>query len=337
MDYKINSIKLKKILPLKKNVCKNKNISTDNLFVKHYTNKLYSFPICALINNNKIAKKLSNINLEMMLSKKEMKKTEDHIKYYKSNYFQKRNQSSKTLNKKMIKKIIDPRNIDNTRTLINSPNNIFAYTAIDYMDSAKSRNLKKSKSSSQIYYPYSEAENHIMKKKYLNEIEKRGNFYNKIIISSLQRTALNFYNKDNLLKYYGENFSDSEKELVSKDNGIESYVLESPGRKKFPKMKKYLINKLAMLERRRRQNIFNFECECNPQISGSVNVNPKKVIKLSSFKNKFHFNKTLDNKTPKKPYKNITDSRVRDWKIMVSISKINDPDIIQKYKSMLFD
>ena len=164
----------------------------------------------------------------------------------------------------------------------------------------------------------------ICKKLYLSEIEKRGYNYNKLKISSLQKKALDYYNK------FSKNNVDINNAL-SNDNKF-FYILKSEKRSNSPTLKNYFINKFkinkmkTMLKKRR-----NYQ----------INDNSKGVINIKNDPNfKFHIfhDQNGNPKKLEKPYERTlkrTETKLRDVKLMIKIRKVNDPEIIRMYQSML--
>ena len=154
---------------------------------------------------------------------------------------------------------------------------------------------------------------------YLSQVEKRGFNYNKIKAASLQRMAMN-----NNCKY------DLEEDYYYNNKEV-SYVLESKKRIFFPQMKKFLINKYKNLK-------------SNEKLDDDIFIRKDKTKGIINIKNnpnfKFHIyhdqkGKIKELDKPIERYLKMTKDKLRDIKLMSRINKINDPEIIKMYKSII--
>ena len=154
---------------------------------------------------------------------------------------------------------------------------------------------------------------------YLSQVEKRGFNYNKIKAASLQRMAMN-----NNCKY------DLEEDYYYNNKEV-SYILESNKRTFFPQMKKFLINKYKNLK-------------SNEKLDDDIFIRKDKSKGIIDIKNnpnfKFHIyhdqkGKIKELDKPIERYLKMTKDKLRDIKVMSRINKINDPEIIKMYKSII--
>ena len=287
----------------------------------HFLNKkLYAYPICIYKKPNEQRKYQERIILS---AKPTMKKTLIN-KYY--HHLKFKSHSEKILlnktnsninenninifNKKCNKSL---KNLYTTRKKeIKSKNRLFYKTFYDTKRSISNINIK------------SRNDNDIYKKLYLSEVEKRGCNYNKLKISSLQKKALDYYNKFNRNNLELKNGFNNENKFC--------YILCSEKISNSPTLKNYFINKFrkikmkTMLKKRR-------NCQKNEKPKGVINIKNDPNFKFHIFHDRNGNPKVLD-----KPYERalkMTETKLRDLKLMIKIRKLNDPEIIQMYQSML--
>jgi hypothetical protein len=271
---------------------------------KIYKNQIiqYSYPLCVLRNIKKESEEVRKIKNRIINYKKEIQKEKDikeKLLYYKLIYKNKnlkRNSSIKLLKINGIKKLT----IQNNNLNIN--------------------NKKLIKSSSAPVFDKIQQDNYSQQKDYLSQIEKRGNYYNKKIIASLQRQALNKISSS-VLKRNDEDYFSS--------NINNCNIIEEAEKKKLPEVRQFLNNRIIIVNSKNnfRDDFFNID---KKQLQ--LHKLKKKEIKKTKFdKNQIEkdYNKPLEREL------RMTKNKIRDLKVMESINKIRDPDIIKKYKTLL--
>lgn len=267
---------------------------------KKYNNNTiikYSYPLCILKNNKKESEEIRKIQQRMVCSKKEEQKEKDikeKLLYFKLVYKNnnlKRNSSTKFLD------IKDKQKLTFQNTIINL------------------NNKKLIRSRSNPIFNNIQQENYFRKKDFLSQIEKRGNYYNKKIIASLQRQALNKIS----LPIFKNNDVDYFLPKINKCNTI-----EESAKNKLPEVRQFLNNRITIVNEKKNGDFWN------------NNENFKKIKKRK--KKYTEFDKKQINKDYNKPLEKVikmTKNKLRDLKVMASINKIRDPDIINKYKALI--
>ncbi len=212
-------------------------------------------------------------------------------------------------------------NYSNIKSNNNNPDKTFYKKRNNKKEYTKEKNYSMHKMDKNLSYTNffnCNSNNKIYQNLYLSEIRKRGFNYNKLKIASLQRMAMN-------------NFCKSDIDDNEYNNKQVSYVLESHQRNFFPQMKKFLINKYNNLKN-------------NENLDVEKYIKNNKSKKLMDIKNnpnfKFHIfhdqkGKIKELDKPCKRNLKMTKTKIRDLKIMSKISKINDPEIIEMYKSII--
>ena len=163
-----------------------------------------------------------------------------------------------------------------------------------------------------------ENDNKVYQKIYLSEVEKRGFNYSKLKLASIQRKAMR-----NFIKFDNNDFDYNQKA---------SYILETNKRQFFPQMKKFLINKYLY---KNNNNDYTNEEKISKFNKSQAVINIKNN---PSFKfHIFHDQKGKEKKLEKPCIRTLkmTLEKMRDIKVMSKINKINDPEIIQMYKSVI--
>lgn len=172
-------------------------------------------------------------------------------------------------------------------------------------------------------YPYSKQEDYIFKKNCLSQIEKRGNYYNKKKISYLQRRALNIFS---LSSYPRMDLNNSN--LILDNRNHQSKLIETEN--KFDSEIRQFSNNRIIAINEKKSNIDEYFNINNKQILPKIN---REEFKFHVFHDKNGLKKELT-KPPTRILK-MTKAKIRDLKVMASINKIRDPDIIRKYKSLI--
>ena len=153
----------------------------------------------------------------------------------------------------------------------------------------------------------------------LSQIEKRSNYYNKLQISIMKK---NEFQKLEKLQH------------EIRKNNKQEYVIESPQRKYFPKMKTFLNWRINKIKYKRDTEINNDICAKNENnLPELINIKNCTNFKFHEFHDKKGAIRELDK--PKEKILKMTPSKIRDMKIMAKINKINEPDIINIYKSVI--
>ena len=282
-----------------------KNIHEDNSKENIFNKTIieYSYPICIFKNINKESDEIRNIQYRIICSKKE-----------------KENKEKKMIFKNLKKNI--------TRTLSTK---ILISDKINKKENQKDNinintfGKKLVSSESNLLYPYNKKINEY-RKGHLSQIEKRGNYYNKLMISSLQRKFLNNYSLSNskMMNNNNSNFI-----LYSRNHQT---ILEELDKINSFENRKFLNNRILAVNGK----INN--------INDYININKNKIFptikkKESKYNNIYH-DKNDREKNITKPILRVlkmTKDKVRDLKVMASINKIKDPDIIQKYRTLIYN
>ena len=272
---------------------------------KIYKNQIiqYSYPLCVFRNIKKESEEVRKIKNRIINYQKEIQKEKDikeKLLYYKLIYKNKnlkRNSSIKLLKINGIKKLT----IQNNNLNIN--------------------NKKLIKSNSAPVFDKIQQDNYFRQKDYLSQIEKRGNYYNKKIIASLQRQALNKISSS-VLKVLKRNDEDYFSSNINNCN-----IIEEAEKNKLPEVRQFLNNRIIIVNSKNnfRDDFFNIDKK-------QLHKLKKKEIKKTKFAKKQmekDYNKPLEREL------RMTKNKLRDLKVMESINKIRDPDIIKKYKTLL--
>lgn len=189
------------------------------------------------------------------------------------------------------------------------------------------------KSKSELYSAYDEKEINKYKRLYINEMEKRGNYYNKIRMASLQRIALR-----NLV--YLDNEEKLAKASIPTGKNTEFYILETQRRKKFPKMRQYggYFKRIKVNPNNNptyfREKDMKLKTKNLPEI---IDIKNNENFKFHVFHDLYGHKKELDKKKITKL--KMTKDKVRDLKIMAKIKKIkeSDPDLVDIYEQVVYD
>ena len=185
--------------------------------------------------------------------------------------------------------------------------------------------IYKSKSQ-QFLNPYSRNAIKNYKNIQLSEMEKRGNLYSKRMLAPIQRQAL----------YKFSNY-DINNKRVTKVSSIpykenkESYILETKKRKKLPGLKEYICGKLKSI---RENEIISPEYYRNKnkilRYQDLIDIKNNDGFKFHVFHDQYGYVKEMD-KSEKKELK-MTKNKMRDLKVMASINRIKDQNIIDSFK-----
>lgn len=282
--------------------------------------KLYAYPICLYKKPSELIKYQERLILSAKptMKKNLINKYYHHLKFKSHSEKLLLNKNNSDINKNNIKsfnKIYNKsmKNFYKNRNKEGKPKNkLFYKTFYDTYRNISNINIKGIN------------DNDIYKKLYLSEVEKRGYNYKKLKISSLQKKALDYYNK----------FSKNNLDINNAFNNGNKlyYILSSEKRSNSPTLKNYFINKFKkikmkiMLKKRR-----NYQKNDKPK--GVINIKNDPNFKFHIFHDQNGNPKELD-----KPYERtlkMTETKLRDLKLMIKIKKVKDPEIIQMYKSML--
>lgn len=281
---------------------------------------LYAYPICIYKKPSELKKYQERLILSAKpaMKKSLINKYYHHLKFKSHSEKLLLNKNNSDINENNIKSFNKIYNksmknfLTNRNKEVKSKNKLFYKTFYD-----TNRNISDIDIKGRNY-------NDIYKKLYLSEVEKRGFSYNKLKISSLQKKALDYYNKYNKNNLDTNNAFNNENKL--------HYVLSSEKRRNSPTLKNYFINKFRKIKmktilRKRR----NYQKNDNPK--GVINIKNDPKFKFHIFHDQNGNPKALD-----KPYERtlkMTETKLRDLKLMIKIRKVNDPEIIQMYQSML--
>ena len=284
----------------------NNNIYNEKIWNK--TIMEYLYPICIFKNNKKESEEIKKMKYRIIISKKEKEFRDKLIN---------NNRNNNNIKKSLSTKILLPSN--NINNNINNNNNLIVKKN-NYITEKK---FIRSKSTPM--YPYCKEENIYNKKKYLSQIEKRGNFYNKKYITFLQRRALNHICLSIPLKKNNEINKNNNNNNISNPN--------PPISNRLPELKKFLNNRIIAINKNKGEIDDYFNINKKDNINKFNNNDNYKEFKFHIFHDKNGFERELS-----KPYERnlkMTKEKIRDLKIMASINKIKDPEIIQKYRNIL--
>ena len=289
-----NDIKPKAAFRTLKNFYKNN--SKDNIFNNPIME--YSYPICIFKKVNKEAEELRKVKYRIICSTKEPKQKPKNKKYIK------RNLSSNLI---LQNPMYEPKE-----------KNVLSFKKNNFLELKK----KLLRSNSIPIYPFCEQENNLYRKDHLSQIEKRGNYYNKLLIASLQRHALNKFNLNCMKKANVEKINFVLNNL-NQQNKIEEY-------EKIDEMKQFINNRIFVVNEKLYDIDEYFNLKKKRENLPKIN---KKGFKFHVFRDKNGREKDIT----KSPVRNLrmTKEKVRDLKVMCSINKIRDPEIIQKYKAII--
>ena len=291
-------------------IIKSKN-ETSDIFNKNYLKFNFSKNDASIFNNSKII---------------QAKMTQNNSKILENS---KNNNLFITANKKLD--IKDNHLHQKKTTKINSNNNNrpkeFKTTFIF------NKNQLMKKSNSDIYIkPYSKEALSNYRTSYLQEMEKRGNMYNKIKIAQLQRIALKNFSS---MCINGNHYINGS---IPTGKSNESYVLETKKRKRLPGIKEYICSKLKSMKNEEyntpeyyRERSKKYEKNKLPEI---INIKNSGRFQFHVFRDQYGYKKQLDKKTT--PELKMTKEKVRDLKVMAKINMIKDPEIIDIYKRAVY-
>ena len=287
----------------------------------------YSYPIAIYKKPNEF----EQYKERLILSEKPQKKKSLINKHYhhiifkshsKSTFFEQRNKNTPINNKNNHNKNIDYIKNNNNN---NKTNNLYETN----YNNTSNCNFKKDKEIQSFFKTFYNRENNeqnnsnIFQRIYLSQVEKRGFNYNKVKKAAIQRSVLNNINKNenNGIGYYTNLMTN--KEI--------SYILGQNKRKYFPHMRNIYIKgfKTSKNINENSNKIFNN----NEKKQGVINIKKDPDFKFHVFHDKKGQVRELDK--PSEKILKMTRERVRDLKIMQKINKIDDPEIIKMYKSLL--
>ena len=279
------------------------NINNENEGNNVINNKIikYSYPICIFKNKKKESEEIRKIQNRIIYSKFENKYKKDSLNFKKINNNIKRNFSTNKLTNKDINK---------------SPIN-----NINYLN----QNKKLFRSNSNPIYPFCKQENLWHKYGHLSQIEKRGNYYNKLLIASLQRHSLNNFS---LPEYHKTKVKNKNINFVLNNTNHKSILEEYDNTNKLSEFRQFLNNRIITVNEKK-NNIDDY-----------FNINKKqpKYEKKELKFHKFHDINGFEKEMTKSIVRTLkmTKTRLRDLKVMASVNKIRDPEIIQKYRNLLY-
>ena len=277
------------------------NFPNNNNSMKNIENQSireYIYPICVFKNNDIESEEIKKIKTRMI----SMNKTQKHIECSKIN-------NIKRYSSRMILKVNKSNNI-----LIKDKNNL---------------KRKIIRSNSNPSFPYSKLENDFKRKKYLSEIEKRGNFFNKKNIATIQRHTLNSLSLPVHLK---KKYNEINKKNIIYNNINQQNLIEEVKKIDLSKVKIFLNNRIRLVNMKNGDDLDDY---FNLDKIGFLPKNDKKEFKFHIFHDINGLEKDIT-KSSKRELK-MTKTRIRDLKVMNAINKIRDPEIIQKYKNVLYN
>jgi len=263
----------------------------------------YIYPICVFKNpKKKEIEEMKNIQNRMLISSKRNKE----VRRYPTRPVQKIPKNKDSQEQTSLQFIVSNEQENTTQPKLGDMNPIL-------------KQLIRSKS--QPIYPYCNQEIFFHKKNYLFEIEKRGHYYNKMLISSLQRQFMN----NTFLKK-----KEQKKINFFLNNSEEFNWLKFE--KNFSDYKNFNYNRIVAINTRRKNfnNIFRAKKVSFPHIiKDNINIQKRKVPKRK------RQNMQISN-SPKIISKSFKIKDIKDIRILASIKKINDQEILQKYKNMIY-
>ena len=263
----------------------------------------YSYPICVFKNKKKESEEMRKIQNRIFCSKFEKKNKKNSLNF-------------KNNNNNNIKD-----NFSENKLLFNGNRNKETFKNIKDLI----RNKKLLRSNSGPIYPYCKQENLLHKFEHLSQIEKRGNYYNKLLIASLQRHSLNNFS---LPDYYKKSKINNNNLNFILNNTNQQSILEEYNNNKLSEVRQFLNNRIISVN------------EKKDNICDDFNIN-KKLPRFQKKDFKFHIFHDINGIkkemtiSPIRTLK-MTKTKIRDLKVMSSINKIRDPEIIQKYRNLIY-
>ena len=271
------------------------NLSNNNNSMKNLecnSIREYIYPICIYKNNNIESEEMRKIKNRMI----SMKNSQKYIECNKINNIK--------------------RYISRMTLKVNKVNN--------------SNKIKKiNRSNSNPFFPYSKQENEFKRIKYLSEIEKRGNFFNKKNIATLQRHTLNSLSLPVHLK---KNYNEISKKNIIYNNINQQNLIEEVNNNDLNKVKIFLNNRIRAINMKNGDDLDDY---FNLDKIGFLPKNEKKEFKFHVFHDINGLEKDITK--PSKRELKMTKMKIRDLKVMHSINKIRDPEIIEKYRNLLYN
>ena len=319
----------------KLNKSKKENNNSKNLnYSKTINNSsiLYPFPICL----HNVKDPIDDYKLRIIKAKNKGSDTflKNYLKFdfakndinniklnFKENFLENRKNSLFITENK--KNYISPRSIKDSTDIIPRAKAIDSFT--------QKRSLIKS--NSDIFNPYSQNSINNYKRLYLNEMEKRGNQYNKRRLASLQRIALHNFSTMNLNDGHYINGS------IPSGKNDESYILETKKRKKLPGIREYILYRLKN-KKENEVNTPEFYLEKHKKLEKNklpemIDIKNSGLFKFHDFHDQYGFKKELD-KRENRGLK-MTKERIRDLRIIAKINRLNDPYLSDIYKRALYN
>ena len=219
--------------------------------------------------------------------------------------------------------------LDNKKLQKNIENSLFRqFKSISILTNKPE--MKKSRSD--ILNPYSKEALSQYRTTYLHEMEKRGNMYNKIKIAQLQRIALHNFSSMSLNGNHYINGS------IPTGKADESYILETKKRKRLPGIKEYICSRLKNMKSEEvntpefyRERSKKYERNKLPEL---INIKNSGRFQFHVFHDQYGYKKELDKRGNPEP--KMTKEKVRDLKIMSKINKLDDPELIDKYRRVVY-
>ena len=234
---------------------------------------------------------------------------------------------SRMISMKNVKKYIECNKVKNTKRYL-SRMMLKANKANNKLINNKIKR-KINRSNSNPSFPYSKQENDFKRRKYLSEIEKRGNFYNKKNIATLQRHTLNSLSLPVHLK---KNYNEISKKNIIYNNINQQNLIEEVNKNDLNKVKIFLNNRIRPINMKNGDDLDDY---FNLKKISFLPYNEKKEFKFHVFHDINGLEKDISK--PSKRELKMTKTRIRDLKVMHSINKIRDPEIIQKYRNLLYN
>lgn len=189
------------------------------------------------------------------------------------------------------------------------------------------------KSKSDIHNIYSNNSVNKYRNLYLNEIQKRGNQFNKRNLASMQRVALYNFSSINFIDNHFVNGS------IPTGKSDESYILETKKRKKFPGMREHIFYELKNMKRNKENTPEYFREKSKKKILNNlpeiIDIKNNGLFKFHVFHDQFGYKKEMDKKDNK--LSKMTNDKIRGFQIMSKINRINDPDLVNTFRKVVYE
>ena len=338
-NYRISNI-ISKSLNSNSNNNSNFNSSISNSNIYNSSNIFYQYPICLYTERDPID------DYKLRIIKARNKGTDTFLKnYLKFNFSSKNDIKNENNNnfRKIGEELISKSNkkssffiTENKKRINKSSQSI--NSGINSINSCYKENIlakgkrKLHRSQSDLLNPFSRKAINEYRKLYLNEMEKRGNLYNKRKMAYLQRIALYNFSSMNLFDNHFVNGS------IPSGKSDESYILETKKRKKLPGIKEYLRYRLKSMKENDlntpeyfREKAKKLENNNLPEI---IDIKNSGRFKFHVFHDRYGFKKEMDKRDNR--VLKMTKEKIRDLKVMAKINRIQDPELIDTFKRALY-